>query len=192
MSTKHISIFASGSGSNAIKIMEHLNENVAEGFQFTIFCNNPEAGILEKGRRAGAEVILFNRKDFKGGVVLEWLNERNSELVVLAGFLWLMPTDIVQAFQGKMINIHPSLLPKYGGKGMYGMNVHTAVIEAGDSHSGITIHHVDEQYDQGQIIVQETCEITSEDTPQTLQRKVQVLEHKYFPKVVEDMLEKKD
>ncbi len=188
MLVKHISLFASGSGSNALQIMRYLNQNVEGNFRFTIFCNNPEARILEKGRSAGAEVILFNRKDFKEGGVLQWLYERNTDLVVLAGFLWLMPTEIVQSYLGRIINIHPSLLPKYGGKGMYGMNVHSAVIEAKDKESGITIHHVDEHYDQGQIILQVTCIVTPEDTPQSLQKKVQVLEHEHFPATVAKML----
>ncbi len=189
MKPVHLSLFASGSGSNALKIMEHLRAHPAFSVRFTIFCNNAEAGILEKGRKAGAEVILFSRQEFTNGTVLQWLHERNTQLIVLAGFLWLLPPDFVQDFSGRILNIHPSLLPKYGGKGMYGLRVHEAVLAAGERCSGITIHQVNEHYDQGNIVLQAVCDVAPEDTPESLQRKVQQLEHRYFPLIIGEVLE---
>ncbi len=188
--TIHVSLFASGSGSNALAIMRYFRENpFPVRIRFSVFCNNPEAGIVEKARRGGAEeVILFNRNEFKEGAVLQWLQERDTQLIVLAGFLWLVPAEIVRAFPYKILNIHPALLPKYGGKGMYGMHVHEAVLAAGDLRSGITIHYVNEQYDQGAIVLQAGCEVLPSDTAETLQKRIQSLEHKYYPSIVAEVL----
>lgn len=191
MTDKHLSIFASGSGTNALKIIEHLTQKVKANVRFTIFCNKATAGILDKGRQKGAEVVLFGSADLREGNVLNWLHERKSDLLVLAGFLWLIPPPIVSDFQGRILNIHPALLPKYGGKGMYGMRVHKAVIEAQETQSGITIHHIDTQYDQGKIIFQASCKVNPEDTPELLQKKIQRLEHTHYPKVVAQFLYEK-
>ncbi|MDW7695317.1 phosphoribosylglycinamide formyltransferase [Flammeovirgaceae bacterium SG7u.111] len=189
MKTKeiHIAIFASGTGSNAVNIINYFGKE--PNIRFTVLSNNPKAPVLEKAQALGIDTLVFNRKEFnEQQVVLEYLKSVDTELIILAGFLWLVPEYLVKAYPKKIINIHPALLPNYGGKGMYGLKVHKAVIEAGDKESGITIHFVDEIYDHGDVIVQEKCSISDDDTPETLVQKIHALEHEHFPKVIENII----
>lgn len=181
----HIAIFASGTGSNAVKIIEHIRTRYPE-VQFSIWSNNAAAPILQKAVSLGIPAYTFKRTDFKDpNQVLTQLQGQQVNLIVLAGFLWLVPAHIVQVFGNQIINIHPALLPNYGGKGMHGMNVHRAVKENKEKESGITIHFVNEKYDEGQIILQERCVLHVEDSAEDIAKKVLSLEHQHFPKVVE-------
>jgi phosphoribosylglycinamide formyltransferase-1 len=184
----HIAVFASGNGTNAQRIMDHFAGSDLARVSL-VLCNNPEAFVLERSRRAGVPYIVFNRKELneKEGV-LEMLRQKNISFIVLAGFLWLLPPGILSAFPGRVVNIHPALLPKYGGKGMYGMKVHEAVLLAGDKESGITVHYVNEKYDDGHIIFQARCPVLPGDTPETLAERIHLLEYKHFPEVVEKLL----
>ncbi len=183
-----MAIFASGSGTNAQKIMEHF-ENSSDVQVRIVLVNNPEAGVIQRAEKFNVPVVKFNRQQFsKSNDVVDILVNYQIDLVVLAGFLWLVPANMVEAFPNKIVNIHPALLPNYGGKGMYGDNVHKAVIAAKEKESGITIHYVNNQYDDGAIIAQYTCEINSGDTPDDLAAKIHKLEHQYFPQVIEDVI----
>lgn len=188
MSTKRIAFFASGSGSNMENIVSYLRINNLN-VEFLLLCNNPQAFVLERAKNLGIESVVFDKKAFREtGEVLQQLEAFQPDLIVLAGFLWLMPANIVQAFPDKIINIHPALLPNYGGKGMYGMHVHNAVVQNKETKSGITIHFVNEHYDEGVYILQASCKLTSEDTPETVAQKVHLLEYEHFPKVVDRLL----
>ncbi len=188
MSSKRIAFFASGSGSNMENIVNYLRTNNLD-FKSILLCNNPQAFVLERAKKLGIEATIFDKKAFKEtGEVLKQLETFQPDLIVLAGFLWLMPANIVQAFPDKIINIHPALLPHYGGKGMYGMHVHNAVVQNNESESGITIHFVNEHYDEGKYILQASCKLTSDDTPETVAKKVHALEYEHFPKVVEQLV----
>jgi phosphoribosylglycinamide formyltransferase-1 len=183
--TARIAIFASGSGSNAENIANYFRGNpVAE--VSLILANRPDAYVLERARRLGIPSVVFDRKQFyETEKVLEILREHHIDLLVLAGFLWLVPDNLLKAYPGRIVNIHPALLPKYGGKGMYGEKVHLAVTASGDKVSGITIHYVDEHYDEGKIIFQATCEVTPNDTPESIAQKVHRLEYEHYPKEIE-------
>jgi phosphoribosylglycinamide formyltransferase-1 len=186
---KRIVIFASGEGSNAKKIVEYLNDRPAKdncnASVCLVACNKPGAGVLEIAAANKIPTLLIEKeKFFRGNSYIDELRSEGIDLVVLAGFLWKIPAAFIQAFRHKIINIHPALLPKYGGKGMYGHFVHEAVITNKEMESGITIHYVDEVYDHGQIILQATCLVSEDDTPETLAGKVQVLEHRHFPAAV--------
>ena len=184
---KKIVIFASGGGSNAESIVNHFkNNNKVEVPSF--FVNKPNAGAIYRAATHHIPCVVFNREEFNNGFILEKLLEINPDLIILAGFLWLMPPEIVTVFQGKILNIHPALLPKYGGKGMHGMNVHRSVKEAGEKESGITIHYVNEKYDDGNIIFQGKCTIDNNDTPEDIGEKVLKLEHKYYALEIEKLL----
>jgi phosphoribosylglycinamide formyltransferase 1 len=188
---KRIAIFASGSGTNAQRIIEyfHGSHQVSIGL---ILSNNPNAYVLERARKAKIPTVCFNRKEFyESNFILDILAVQGISFIVLAGFLWLIPNYLLTAYQGMIINIHPALLPKYGGKGMYGAHVHEAVIKAGDKESGITIHYVNEKYDDGQIIFQTRCAVDVNDTPEILAGKIHELEYKYFPEVIETVILKK-
>ena len=187
MSIKKIVIFASGGGSNAESIINHFKENSSVEVS-SFFVNNLNAGAIQRAENHNIPCIIFNREEFKSGDILKELDVINPDLIVLAGFLWLIPFDIVKAFPNKIVNIHPALLPKYGGKGMHGMNVHTAVKEAGDKESGMTIHYVNEKYDDGNIIFQGKCEITNEDSVEDIAAKVLQLEHQYYASEIEKLL----
>lgn len=183
-----IAIFASGSGSNAQRIMEYFQRHPQIEVAL-VLSNNPKAGVLERAARLNTPVHVFNRTDFyQGDEVLRVLQSRGITFLVLAGFLWLMPTHLVHAFPNRIINIHPALLPRYGGKGMYGLNVHQAVVEAGEQESGITIHFVNEHYDEGQTIFQARCPLRPTDTPEEVAQKVLELEHRHFPRVIEQVM----
>lgn len=184
---KRIAIFASGEGSNA----QHLIDYFA-GTDIkieVIICNNPKAHVLARAEKSGIPVLLINKEWFYNGEpVLKKLQEEKIDLIACAGFLWKIPDDILHAFPNRIVNIHPALLPKFGGKGMYGLNVHKAVIEAKEKESGITIHYLNEHYDEGKIILQKKCEVKASDTPETLAQKVQKLEHAYFAKTIEQLI----
>ncbi|MCA0131186.1 phosphoribosylglycinamide formyltransferase [Winogradskyella alexanderae] len=185
---KRVVIFASGSGSNAENLIKffHNNDNVSV---IQVLTNNPHAKVLDRCKKLNISALSFNRVAFsKSEDILNILKIQKPDLIVLAGFLWKFPKFILNHFPNKVINIHPALLPKYGGKGMYGMHVHEAVVANGEKESGITIHYVNENYDEGAIIFQEKCEILASDTPQDVASKIHDLEMKYFPKVVNDIL----
>jgi phosphoribosylglycinamide formyltransferase 1 len=185
---KNIAIFASGAGTNAQKIIDHFKGSSLARVSL-IVSNKAEAGIFKIAEREQIPAVLIDKEQFfRGDNYVKLLQENNIDLVVLAGFLWKVPANIVQAFPGRIINIHPALLPKYGGKGMYGHFVHEAVLAAGDTESGITIHYVNERYDDGGVILQERCAVSPGDTPETLAKKVQALEHHWFPLIVERLL----
>lgn len=186
---KKIIIFASGSGSNAEKIDSYFRDKKWLSI-VKIYCNNPQAGVIERANRLGIPCRVFNREEYKSGQILAEMQADQPDLVVLAGFLWLIPASFVKAFPQKMINLHPALLPKFGGKGMYGHFVHEAVVAQKERESGITIHYVNEHYDEGNIIFQASFEVLPTDTPEDVAKKGQVLEHEYFPKVIEDLLTK--
>lgn len=183
---KQIAIFASGAGSNAKNIIEHLNNKSNSSAEVSlVVCNKPGAGVLNIAADNNIPSIIIDKeKLFRGNGYVDELKAANIDFIVLAGFLWKVPSVLIKAFHGKMINIHPALLPKYGGKGMYGRLVHEAVLANKETESGITIHYVDEVYDNGQIILQATCLVSENDTPETLEKKVQVLEHRHFPAAV--------
>jgi phosphoribosylglycinamide formyltransferase-1 len=186
---KQIGIFASGAGSNATKIIEYfavLNKNGDASITVTLIVSNkPDAGVLKVAAAYQIPTLVIDKeKFFRGNAYIDELNAANIDFIVLAGFLWKIPTTLIKAFHRKMINIHPALLPKYGGKGMYGQFVHEAVITNKDKESGITIHYVDEVYDHGQIILQATCPVAEDDNAETLANKVQALEHRHFPAAV--------
>ena len=189
MTQKRLAIFASGSGSNAEKIAEYFKNHPNIEISL-ILSNNPQAGVIARARKFQIPVVLFDKKTFNDtNRIVELLQNQHIDLVVLAGFMMLIPEAMVQAFPNKIINIHPALLPKYGGKGMYGHFVHEAVVAAQESESGITIHYVNEHYDEGTIIFQASCPVSPTDTPEDVAKKVQVLEHQHFPEVVEQVLE---
>lgn len=183
-----IAIFASGTGSNAAKIIEYFHNHPTIGVTLVV-CNKPGAGVLGVAEKAGIPTLLIERDQFfHGNGYVPDLQARNIDFIVLAGFLWKIPLTLIEAFHGSIINIHPALLPSYGGKGMYGMNVHNAIINAGEVESGITIHYVDEHYDNGDIIFQERCKIEPGDTPGKLAEKIHKLEHEHFPRVIEQVI----
>ena len=183
---KKIVIFASGSGSNAENIYHQLKGKVEIQ---CIFCNNPNAGVIERASRLNIPLVLFNKQEWQNGDTIEsQVAKYQPDLIVLAGFLWKVPSSFIEKFPHKIINIHPSLLPKFGGKGMYGGHVHTAVIDAKEAKSGITIHYVNEHYDEGAYIFQAECEITASDNADTLADKIHTLEFKHFPIIVEQLL----
>ena len=185
-----IAVFASGTGTNARNLIGHFNEGPGRGVAeiCLIACNNPGAGVLNLATKKKIDRLLIEKEPFfRGGAYLNELMQKQIDLIVLAGFLWKIPDLLLEAFPGRIINIHPALLPKFGGKGMYGKRVHEAVIAAGESRSGITIHYVDGHYDNGDIIFQASTPVTPADTPDSLAQKVQALEHEHFPAVVEQV-----
>ncbi len=187
---KKIILFASGSGSNAEKIIKYFQEKkTAE--TVAVFSNNPKAKVLEKASNLDVPAYVFTKEELNNGKVLEKVKDLNPDLIVLAGFLWKFPDAIVHLYPNKIINIHPALLPKYGGKGMYGINVHKAVLENKDSHSGISIHYVNENYDEGAMIFQAEVVVDSCTTPEEIALKVQELEHVHFPRIIERLLDSK-
>ncbi|MEN9296144.1 MAG: phosphoribosylglycinamide formyltransferase [Aquirufa sp.] len=184
---KNLVLFASGSGSNAEKIIEHFKGS--DQVQIThIYCNNPTAGIIQRAERLGVPCRVFDRESYKNGTVLKEVQSLRTDWIILAGFLWLIPADFVKAFPQRIVNIHPALLPKFGGKGMYGHFVHEAVVAAGEKESGITIHYVNEHYDEGATIFQSSFPVLPSDTPEDVAKKGQVLEHRDFPRVIESLV----
>ncbi|HLF34662.1 MAG TPA: phosphoribosylglycinamide formyltransferase [Cyclobacteriaceae bacterium] len=185
---KKIAIFASGSGTNAENIIRYFRK-AKSAEVIIILTNNKDAYVIERARKLGVECLVFNRNTFyETEKILDILKKPGTDIIVLAGFLWLVPGYLLRSFPGKIINIHPALLPKYGGKGMYGHVVHEAVIRSGDPESGITIHYVNEKYDEGTIIFQTRCAVQPGFTPNDLAEKIHELEYKYYPEVIEKVL----
>jgi phosphoribosylglycinamide formyltransferase 1 len=184
---KCIAIFASGTGSNAEKIIMHFTGHPKIKVQLVV-SNKPDAGVLTVARNHNIpSLIIEKEKFFRGDHYVQELRKWKIDFIVLAGFLWKVPAGLIAAYRGRIINIHPALLPAYGGKGMYGQIVHQAVIAAGEKESGITIHYVDEHYDHGDVIFQARCELAPNETPDTLAAKIHQLEHTHYPAVIEEL-----
>lgn len=189
---KRIAIFASGSGTNAQKIIEYFagNKDVEVSL---LLSNNEKAWALERASQLGIPSYVFNRELFyESSRVHDILRDIGIDFIVLAGFLWLIPANILHSWPNRIVNIHPALLPKFGGKGMYGDKVHEAVIGAGEKETGITIHLVNEKYDEGEIIFQKKFRILSDDTPETIAERIHQLEHKHFPEVIKNLIARID
>lgn len=185
---KRIAIFASGKGSNAKAIIDYFKNNETVAITM-IASNNPNAGVLEIARQNNIDTFIFSKEDLQNeDFFLKKLS--NVDFIVLAGFLWLIPSFLVKQFPNRIINIHPALLPKYGGKGMYGMRVHEAVHQAKETESGITIHFVNEHYDEGTYIFQQKVTIDADNTPQSIANKVLKLEHEFYPLCIQNLLNK--
>ncbi|WP_315818868.1 phosphoribosylglycinamide formyltransferase [Paraflavitalea speifideaquila] len=183
-----IALFASGAGSNAQKIIDYFRNSQAVTIALVV-CNKPGAGVIHIAEKEHIPVLLIEKETFfRGNGYLDALQAAGIDFIVLAGFLWKVPATLTAAYPNKIVNIHPALLPRYGGKGMYGMHVHEAVIAAGDAESGITIHFVDNVYDNGAILFQATCAINPGDTPADLAQKVHQLEHAHYPRIIEQVI----
>ncbi len=188
MSNINLAIFASGSGSNAENIFNYFSENKVVHTQ-TLLCNNPNALVLKRLEGKIPNKILFNKEELNNSEKIDLILERfKIDYIILAGFLLKIPDRLIEKYKGKIINIHPALLPAYGGKGMYGMNVHNAVIDAGENKSGITIHLVDELYDNGKVLFQAECAIEAGDTSEILAQKIHLLEQEHFPRIIEEYI----
>lgn len=184
----NIAIFASGSGTNAENIARYF-ENKPKDKVTLILTNNPDAGVLKRARQLQIPSFLFTQQQLADGTVLDILQQQSIDFVVLAGFLKLIPEPIIDAYPKRIINIHPALLPKFGGKGMYGQRVHQAVKASGDRETGITIHYVTQNYDEGDVILQVKELVRPKDTVADIEKKVHQLEYNYFPEVIEDLLD---
>ncbi len=185
MIMKNIAVFASGSGTNAENIFQHF-EGSPLARPVLLVTDNADAGALRRAEKFGVETAVFPRAEFRSGeAVLRLMRDRKVDFIVLAGFLSLVPPSLVRAYEGRIVNIHPALLPKYGGKGMYGHHVHEAVIANGEKESGITIHFVNERYDEGAALARFKVEISADDTPDSLAAKIHKLEYAHFPDVIE-------
>jgi len=188
---RFIAIFASGTGSNAQKIIDFFRNSKTVKIAL-IVCNKPGAGVLNIAKIENIPSLLIEKERFfYGDAYIDELNRHNISFIVLAGFLWKIPPNLIMAFKGKIINIHPALLPSYGGKGMYGNRVHEAVIAAKEKESGISIHYVDEIYDHGATIFQATCPVLETDTADSLAQRIHQLEHEYYPKVIDELMNRK-
>jgi phosphoribosylglycinamide formyltransferase-1 len=185
---KRLAIFASGTGSNAKRLIDYFSGNKDISVALLI-SNRKEAGALEIARKANIPTISFLKEEFYNSLtVIDKLTSEKIDFIVLAGFLIKVPDNILKAYENKIINIHPALLPDFGGKGMYGLNVHKAVIESGKKESGITIHLVNEHYDEGRILFQAKCPVLENDNPEMLAARVQELEHRYFREIVDNFI----
>ncbi len=184
-------MFASGNGTNTEGIVNYFEDSDLARVS-VVFCNQKNAGVVDRARLLGVRCIIFGKEALQNGEVLAKLMEYKIDMIVLAGFLLKIPSDIIQQFPDRIINLHPALLPDYGGEGMYGMHVHEAVVENEEEETGITIHYVNEDYDEGEIIFQETVEVDYEDTAEDVQYKVQQLEHKHYPEVIEYVIKDLD
>jgi len=183
-----VAIFASGSGSNAENIVKYF-EGRLKSSDFHFFTNNKKAYVNERAHNLGVNITFFTRDEFySSNKVVEIIENNKCELIILAGFLWLIPENIVKRFKGRIINIHPALLPKYGGKGMYGKKIHEAVVNNNEVETGITIHYVDANYDEGKVIKQIKCKVLPTDTSEDVERKIHDLEYEHYPKVVAEIL----
>ncbi|MDR1345026.1 MAG: phosphoribosylglycinamide formyltransferase [Tannerellaceae bacterium] len=185
---KNIAIFASGSGSNAENIVKYFE---GDGFikVALVLSNNPKAGVHARVNALGVPSFTFTRDEFTDATpIMRKLTEYGVSFIVLAGFMNKISEPLLNAFPNSIINIHPALLPKYGGKGMYGIHVHEAVIEAGEAESGITIHYINKQYDEGPVIFQASCRLSPSDTPETLAARIHALEHAHYPRLIEELL----
>ena len=186
MSLKKIVIFASGSGSSVENIILSFSKN-PEIQVSKVYCNNRDAFVLQRIKKYNVESLVFNLNQLNNDIVLKDLNKVSPNLIVLAGFLKKIPQNIINSFKNKIINIHPSLLPKHGGKGMFGLNVHKSVINDNEKESGFTIHYVNKDYDEGDIIFQKTIKVSTDD-PKALAKKVLIEEHKYYPEIIKKVL----
>jgi phosphoribosylglycinamide formyltransferase-1 len=187
---KNIAIFASGNGSNAESLTKYFNNGNTANVKL-IVCNNKNALVLQRAKNLNIEALVMPKEHLCSEnpvELLEILESRKIDYIILAGYLLKIPLALVNKYTHKIINIHPALLPKYGGKGMYGINVHKAVVEAKEKETGITIHLIDEIYDNGKIIFQTTCSVEPDDTPESVAKKISLLEQTYFPKVVEEYI----
>ena len=185
---KRLSIFVSGNGTNLQRIAEYF----LEYWDITIVnvvCNNPKAYAIERAKKLDIPVRMITKQDFNSEAFIKELQDLDIDLIVLAGFLWKLPENLVKAFPKKIVNIHPALLPKYGGKGFYGEHVHEAVVAAKEQYSGITVHYVNELYDSGEIILQAHVALDENETPDSLAAKIHQLEQAYFPVAIEYVLE---
>lgn len=186
---KKIAIFASGSGTNAQRIIEYFSGNNSVQISI-VLSNRKDAFVLERAKNLNVANLYFTKDQlYTNGFVLDLLLELHIDLIVLAGFLWFVPAEILRAFPRKIINIHPALLPKYGGRGMYGLKVHEAVKQNHDNESGITIHYVNEKYDEGETIFQAVCPVIPQDNAEDIADKVHLLEYRYYPEIIEKILE---
>lgn len=184
---KKIILFASGNGTNAENIIKYF-KNLSQGTVSAVFVNNPNAKVITRAKDNNVDVVLFDKQQLTEGFVLDKINEITPDLIVLAGFLWMFPSTIIKQYPNKVINIHPALLPKYGGKGMYGKFVHEAVLNNKETETGITIHYVNEHYDEGTIIFQAKCEVNPNDSAEDVAAKIHELEMAHFPRVVEQLI----
>ncbi len=185
---RQIAVMASGNGSNAQRIAEFFSRHPLARVTL-ILSNNPDAYVVKRAAQLNIPCHLFSRSTLnQTSAIPELLQEKGIHLVVLAGFLWLIPGNFIQRFPNRIINIHPALLPRFGGKGMFGMKVHESVIAARESESGITIHYVNDHYDEGQILFQARCPVLPEDTPETLAQRIHQLEYRHYPEVIEQLI----
>ncbi|WP_245583367.1 phosphoribosylglycinamide formyltransferase [Salinimicrobium terrae] len=181
-------IFASGNGSNAENIIKYFQDKGTAEVT-AVFSNNRQAKVLQRAHNRGVKALHFDREAlYETNDIFNLLKDMKPDLIVLAGFLWIFPNKILQEFPGKVINIHPALLPKYGGKGMYGMNVHEAILEQKEVETGISIHYVNDKYDEGKLIFQKTTSVDPHDTAESIAQKIHELEYEHFPKVIENLL----
>jgi phosphoribosylglycinamide formyltransferase-1 len=188
MKIPSIALFASGTGSNAVRIIEHFG-TAGTAVVSLLVCNRPDAPVVEKVRALGIEVLVMDNASFESGLtLLQELDYRGIDWIVLAGFLRKLPVNLINGYRDRIINIHPALLPKFGGKGMYGMHVHRAVVEARETETGISIHLVNEEFDKGRILAQYSVALDDTDTPESVALKVRELEHRYFPYIVEQVI----
>lgn len=186
--TQNIAVFASGSGSNAENLVNYFRESPSIKVQL-IVSNKADAPVLERAKRLGVRFAVFSKNEFENGKkILSLLNDFDIHFIVLAGFLLKIPEELLHVYPDKIINIHPALLPKYGGKGMYGDKVHQEVVLNKEKQTGITIHYINENYDEGQIIRQVVCEVSEDDSPADVATKVHALEYQYYPRVVEQII----
>ena len=186
---KRIAILASGSGTNAENIIRFFRTHPL-GRVDLVLTNKPGAGVIQRAESLKVKTVVFGREQFyHSREIVDLLKERKIDLIVLAGFLWLVPPALISEFNGRIVNIHPALLPRYGGKGMYGSHVHEAVVASGDAESGITIHHVNQEYDEGSIIFQAKCKVMEGDSAETLAGRIHSLEYEHFPRVIEALLD---
>lgn len=182
--TINLAIFASGNGSNAENIVQYFANNHSVNIKL-ILTNNPQAGVIDRIKKYNLELIVFNKIEFYDkDTIIDLLRQFDIDYIILAGFLWLIPQKMIDAYKNKIINIHPALLPNYGGKGMYGHYVHQKVVENRETKTGITIHIVNEEYDKGKILFQATCPVLQNDTAETIADKVHRLEYQYFPQII--------
>lgn len=184
---KRILIFASGSGTNAKNIIEYFG-NRPSGTVVAVFSNNSNATVLEKAEKLDVPTVIFSKEELNSGKTLQIINDFQPDLIVLAGFLLKIPENLIESFPNRIVNIHPALLPKFGGKGMYGMHIHKAVVENNEKETGITIHYVNENYDEGNIIFQQSVALSETDTPESVAIKIHALEQENFPVVIEKIL----
>ena len=185
--SKNIAVFASGNGTNAERLFDYFEAHPTIKIA-ALFCNKQNAPVIERAAKRAIPVVVFSREDFVSGGVSNELARMEIDWLVLAGFLWLLPPALISQFPESIVNLHPSLLPKYGGKGMYGHHVHQAVLDAGDKESGITIHLVNEEYDSGGIVFQTKCKVENGDTADSLATKIHELEYMHLPGVVENLI----